>query len=173
MTRLLKPAHLFLGTLLIAASASSKATVEEYRWGTTVCTPTSSKVVRTSDGKMRTFLSATAASCRCEKNSTERRKVKVLVDTKYSIVTTFHTDENGKESLWQRFDNCKVQSSSDWDCSQMGQTVKAIRRMVGHEGLFLLATIYDEVGGDGSGDQIDWGACIRKDGWSLRGLIGK
>lgn len=179
MTRLLKPAHLFLGTLLIAASASSKATGEEYRWGTTVCTPTSSKVARSfSDGKMETYLYAPAASCRCEKDPAERRKVEVRVDMNSSKVTVSQTDETGKKSLWDQFGNCKIISSTDWDCSgrdlRFGNDAKLIRKASSDQGIFLIAHEINSVETVGTikGENL-YGSCIKKGGWSLKGLISQ
>ena len=181
MTRLLKPTHLILGTFLLAASASSKATVEEYQWGRTVCTPTSSQSVWSPfEKKMVDLIYAPAASCKCLKDTREREKVEVNVNQSASTITIFRTDKEGKKLLWRQFKNCKILSLSDWDCSERGTLLADegthARRMSSHEALFLTTFNgrnfnFIETVGTLKGKDEDWGRCLRKGGWSLKGIF--
>jgi hypothetical protein len=168
MTALPRPFHILFGALLSVFAAGTEANVGEYKWGKTVCTPTSSKVVRNLlNGSMETHLHAPAASCRCERDPTERERVEVRIDRNASTITITRIDEHGGRALWDQFQNCKIHNQGSWDCSGMHRGIDWIKKMTSDEGLFL-ATINAEVGAL-KGSEL-WGSCIRKDGWSLRGL---
>jgi len=170
MTTSPKYFRLLLGALLTAFTAGTEASVGEYRWGKTVCTPSYSKVIpNLLNGSMDTFLYAPTSSCRCERDPEERQKVEVRVDMKSTTVAIFQTDERGKTSAWDTLRNCRILSPKDWDCSNGNRGIHWIIKMSSDEGL-ILATINGEAS-TLKGKHL-WGSCIRKDGWSLRGLLG-
>jgi len=173
MTHPLKPTHLILCTLLIAANASSKATATEYRKGTVLCTPTTSRVERSPiTNKLHTFFFAPASSCRCEQGAEDDFRWEYRVNKQASLVTVTLIDKTGERNSHQ-YRNCKVLSSTEWDCSYPADLHWKIIARASSGVVFSLTADHNEIVRATIDGPETYGSCFRREGWSLRGLIGK
>jgi hypothetical protein len=168
--------HIVTGAiLLLVGTLSAIASTAEYRIQNLVCQPT----FQTHPPSLNKPLNwAYASNCSCQDivDKSKTSKVKIRANPNNGEVVTFIVLPDGTtHALWRR-EGCKVLDAGNWDCSNTqlranGTVVRDIAYITNNQGKQY--TSYHHPGEKDAWVSPDSDWCYIKQGWSLRGFLGR
>jgi hypothetical protein len=184
-TRPMRAAHevkilsrlLWVASLLFVGNSYAVPPTVNYRLLDLVCEPT---FTRTSPFIQVPLTWAFESNCSCKEREEKSRQstVKIRANPATGQVLAFLISKEHGNQAWWRKEGCKVLDSENWDCSKTeyvdnGIVVEHRHFMNNKQGRDYQAFLYPKQQQTWVAQGGEGGVCYAKQGWSLKGLLGK